>query len=94
MSTRDIPYPTDFDIDQAAAHHEAPPWPSLPRRGRRAGLTAGGQPDPAKHPLYPVVTCCSTASGPSMAVSSGSAGVPSASRPLTGLVNARLQGED
>ena len=55
MSTRHIPYPPDFDIDHAAAHHE--------ERRRRAlkALDVGDvlsvlddliaqEPDPTKHP--------------------------------------------
>jgi hypothetical protein len=60
MSTHHIPYPSDFEIDHAAAHHE--------ERRRRAlkALDVGDvlaviddtiarEPDMRKHPLYPVV---------------------------------------
>jgi len=60
MSIYHIPYPPDFEIDHAAAHHE--------ERRRRAlqSLDAGdviatveetlaAEPDPAKHPLFPLV---------------------------------------
>ena len=60
MSTRHIPYPHDFDIDHAAAHHE--------ERRRRAlkALDVGdvlaqvddliaSEPDPTKHPCFPLV---------------------------------------
>jgi hypothetical protein len=60
MSTRHIPYPPDFDIDRAAAHHE--------ERRRRAlkALDVGDvlsvlddliaqEPDPTKHPCFAVV---------------------------------------
>ena len=60
MSIDPIPYPSDFDQDQLAAHHE--------ERRRRAlrRLDAGdvlaliddriaAEPDPAQHPLYHLV---------------------------------------
>jgi hypothetical protein len=60
MSTRHLPYPHDFDIDHAAAHHE--------ERRRRAlkALDVGdvlaqvddliaSEPDPTKHPCFPLV---------------------------------------
>jgi hypothetical protein len=60
MSTRHLPYPPDFDIDHAAAHHED--------RRRRAlqSLDVGDvlaqvddllaqEPDPTKHPCFPLV---------------------------------------
>jgi hypothetical protein len=60
MSTRHIPYPPDFEVNQTAALHE--------ERRRRAlqSLDVGDviatvedalatEPDPAKHPLFPVV---------------------------------------
>jgi hypothetical protein len=59
MSIRHLPYPPDFDIDHAAAHHE--------ERRRRAlkSLAVGdvlaqvddliaSEPDPTKHPCFPV----------------------------------------
>ena len=60
MSTRHIPYPPDFDIDHAAAHHEER------RRHVLQALDAGDvlsvlddliaqEPDPAQHPCYAVV---------------------------------------
>jgi hypothetical protein len=60
MSTRHLPYPPDFDIDHAAAHHED--------RRRRAlkALDPGDvlsvldglitqEPDPTKHPCFDLV---------------------------------------
>jgi len=60
VSTRHLPYPSDFDIDHAAAHHE--------ERRRRAlnALEVGdvlaqvddliaSEPDPQKHPCYGLV---------------------------------------
>jgi hypothetical protein len=57
MSTRHLPYPHNFEIDHAAAHHE--------ERRRRAlkAIDVGAvivtvedllasEPDPAKHPLF------------------------------------------
>jgi hypothetical protein len=59
MSTRHIPYPPDFDIDHAAAHHE--------ERRRRALQSIdvsdvlaqvddllAQEPDPTKHPCFAV----------------------------------------
>lgn len=59
MSTRHIPYPSDFDTDHAAAVHEER------RRLALQSLDVGdviatvedllaSEPDPAKHPLFPV----------------------------------------
>jgi hypothetical protein len=60
MSTRHIPYPSDFEFNHTAAIHE--------ERRRRALKTLdpddvlaviedllASEPDPAKHPLYPMV---------------------------------------
>jgi len=60
MSTRHLPYPSDFDTDHAAARHE---------ERRRRALTAldvgdvlaqvddliASEPDPTKHPCYGLV---------------------------------------
>jgi hypothetical protein len=59
MSTRHVPYPSDFEIDHAAAHHE--------ERRRRAlqSIDVGdvltqvdaliaNEPDPTKHPCFAV----------------------------------------
>jgi hypothetical protein len=59
MSTRHIPYPSDFDVTHDASRHEER------RRRALAALDPGdiiatvedllaSEPDPAKHPLYPV----------------------------------------
>jgi len=60
MSTRHIPYPTDFDIDHAAAIEE-----ERRRRARRRIFPGevlekideaiAAEPDPTKHPLYHLV---------------------------------------
>ena len=60
MSTRHLPYPSDFEVDHTAASHE--------ERRRRAlkALDVGdvlaqvddliaSKPDPTKHPLFPMV---------------------------------------
>jgi len=60
MSTRHIPYPPDFDIDHAAAHHEER------RRLALKTLDVGDvssavedalaqESDPQQHPLFPVI---------------------------------------
>jgi hypothetical protein len=99
MSTRHIPYPHDFDIDHAAAHHE--------ERRRRAlkALDVGdvlakvddliaSEPDPTKHPCFPLVNWLLDRQ---LAVHGGEfwdAWKALALQAIDQLVEARLQGED
>jgi hypothetical protein len=99
MSTRHIPYPHDFDIDHAAAHHE---------ERRRLALTAldvgdvlaqvddlvASEPDPTKHPCYGLVAFLLDRQ---LAVHGGEfwdAWKALACQAIDRLVEARLQGED
>jgi hypothetical protein len=60
MSTHHIPYPSDFDVNHAAAHQE-----ERRRRALRRVMTGevlaviddriAAEPDPRKHPLYHLV---------------------------------------
>jgi hypothetical protein len=99
MSTRHIPYPSDFEIDHAAAHHE--------ERRRRAlkSLDVGdvlaqvdaliaSEPDPTKHPCFPVVNWLLDRQ---LAVHGGEfwdAWRTLCQQAIDRLVDARLQGED
>jgi hypothetical protein len=99
MSTRHLPYPHDFDIDHAAAHHE--------ERRRRAlqSLDVGDvlaqvddliarEADPAKHPLFPVVNWLLDRQG---RVDGGAFWLQwqvLVDRAIEQLIEARLQGED
>jgi hypothetical protein len=99
MSTRHLPYPPDFDIDHAAAHHE--------ERCRRAlqSLDVGDvlapvddllaqEPDPTKHPCYGLVNWLLDRQ---LAVHGGEfwdAWKQVALQAIDQLVEARLQGED
>jgi hypothetical protein len=99
MSTRHIPYPPDLDVDHTTALHE--------ERRRRAlqSLDAGdviatvedtlaAEPDPAKHPLYPVVLWLLDRQG---RVDGGAFWVQwqgLVDRAIEQLVEALLQGED
>jgi hypothetical protein len=99
MSTRHLPYPSDFDIDHAAAIHE--------ERRRRAlqSLDIGDvlaqvddlisqEPDPQKHPCYGLVAFLLDRQ---LAVHGGAFWDAWKRRCLDAierLVEARLQGED
>jgi len=99
MSTRHLPYPPDFDIDHAAAHHE--------ERRRRAlqSIDVGDvlaqlddllaqEPDPTKHPCFPLVNWLLDRQ---LAVHGGEfwdAWKQVALQAIDQLVEARLQGED
>jgi hypothetical protein len=99
MSTRHLPYPPDFDIDHAAAHHE--------ERRRRALQSIdvsdvlaqlddviASEPDPTKHPCYGLVAFLLDRQ---LAVHGGEfwdAWKALALQAIDRLVEARLQGED
>jgi hypothetical protein len=99
MSTRHISYPSDFDIDHAAAHHE--------ERRRRALQSIdvsdvlaqlddllAQEPDPTKHPCFPLVNWLLDRQ---LAVHGGEFWDTWKQRCLAAidrLVEARLQGED
>jgi hypothetical protein len=99
MSRYDLPYPPDFDTDQAAALHE--------ERRRRAlqALDVGdvisavedalaAEPDPAKHPLYPVALWLLDRQGRVDGGAFWLAWQVLVDRAIEQLVEARLQGED
>jgi hypothetical protein len=60
MSTRHLPYPHDFEVNHAAAHHEERRRQALKVLDPDDVLAViedalASEPDPAKHPLYPMV---------------------------------------
>ena len=99
MSTRHLPYPSDFEIDPAAAHHE--------ERRRRAlkALDVGDvlaqvdaliarESNPTKHPCFPVVNWLLDRQ---LAVHGGEfwdGWRTLCQQAIDRLVDARLQGED
>jgi hypothetical protein len=99
MSTRHLPYPPDFDIDHAAAHHE--------ERRRRAlqsidvgdvlaeldGLIAS-EPDPTKHPCFAVANWLLDRQGRVDGGASWLQWQVLVDQAIQRLVEARLQGED
>jgi hypothetical protein len=99
MSTRHLPYPHDFGIDHAAAHHEER------RRQALKALDVGdvlaqvddliaSEPDPTKHPCFPLVNWLLDRQ---LAVHGGEfwdAWKALALQAIDRLVEARLQGED
>jgi hypothetical protein len=99
MSTRHIPYPPDFEVNHAAAHHE-----ERRQRALRA-LDVGdvlahtddlvaSEPDPTKHPCYGLVAFLLDRQ---LAVHGGAfwdAWKQVALQAIDRLVEARLHGED
>jgi hypothetical protein len=99
MSTRHLPYPPDFDIDHAAAHHE--------ERRRRAlqsidvgdvlaeldGLIAS-EPDPTKHLCFAVANWLLDRQGRVDGGASWLQWQVLVDQAIQRLVEARLQGED
>jgi hypothetical protein len=99
MSTRHVPYPSDFEIDHAAAHHE--------ERRRRAlqsidvsdvlaqvDALIAHEPDPTKHPCFAVANWLLGRQG---RVDGGAFWLQwqvLVDQAIDRLVEARLQGED